>query len=83
MLAVFAYMWSVATFTMGALGFHMAESGRLALDNALMFGIACAFFGAIFSLIPCLIAITGCAIFDNVRNCHANSTQRPQRRKLP
>ncbi len=81
MLAVFAYIWSVATFTVGALAFHMAESGRLALDKALMFGIACAFFGAIFSLIPCLIAIAGCAVFDNVRNCHANSTQRPQRGK--
>lgn len=81
MLAVFAYLWSVATFTMGALGFHMAESGRLALCHALMFGMACAFFGAIFSLIPCAIAITGCAIFDNVRSCHANSTQRPIPRK--
>lgn len=83
LLAVGAYVWSVVTFTLGALlALVVSESSR-PLISALHFGVASALFGAVLSLLPCFAAVTGCAIISEARRARTAANLLHIRRRRP
>lgn len=80
-LAVGAYVWSVVTFTLGALLVLVVSESSRPLISALHFGVASALFGAVPSLLPCFAAVTGCTIISEARRARASANLLHNRRR--